>query len=497
MSKHELLLENEPEFRRKFFDINPKLFELKKKYLDELFEKNLGNPNDMGQRLLPKYAENFNRALEGKKQIPYTKEEEEFRNNKVPFEWYLDFTTRMVNDPEYRALSSGIYVTSMNQKANEADWLKKRRGIFDGYIKSCPMSPSGTGPIVNPEDAIYEGQSMVAIKREKQGLPFFGDKHEIDPDIATRGHEGEDYVMCPDKPEESKVPFIIEKELGLNVEIYPEEESMYEHLVLGDYLQGNMDGICMNLDTLELEGIEIKTTGSSNFNQQRKYLNGIVPSGYLVQVTCYMAIRGFKYVNLCAGWGLDKSADWTAIRIARNYESEANLLARVLWFSIEIVMKDQELKEDEKYLSPEVLLADLYAIYGEEKKGSTIEVNDVKVVRASEEYKELLKEEDIVKQRNKMALEPITTEKARLEAILLEAAGDNERLVIEKIDGSVDNYFLRTKKTNRFSSKLFDAELKKLKKGEITDEEFNETVRNRDNFVNQTKNRSIKYWNNN
>lgn len=495
--KYELLLKNEPDFRKKVFDVNPELFELKKKYMEELFEKNLGNPNDMGQKLLPKYAENFNRALEGKKQIPYTKEEEEFRNNKVPFSWYLDFTTKMVNDPEYQKLSSGIYVTSMDQKADEADWLRKRKGIFDGYIKACPMSPSGTGPIVNPEDAIYEGQSMVAIKREKQGLPFFGDKHGINPDIAERGHEGEDFVMGNGNPEESKVPFIIEKELGIDVEIYPEEESMYEHLILGDYLQGNMDGICMNLDTLQLEGIEIKTTGSSNFGQQRDYLNGLVPSGYMVQVTCYMAIRGFNFVNLCAGWGLDKRTDWTAIRIKRSLDAEANLLARVLWFSIEIVMKDQEIADAEKYLSPEVLLADLYAIYGEERTGSTIETKDFKVAKASDEYKEILKEEDILKQRNKLALEPISKEKARLEAILLEAAGDNERLIIEKMDGSVDNYFLRTRKTNRFSSKLFDAELKKLKKGEITDEEFNEIVRNRDNFVNESSSRSIKYWSKN
>lgn len=486
-------LKKEPEYRKKIFEVQPELLELKKKYMDILFEKNLGDPNEMGCKLLPKYVENFNRALEGKKTIPFTKEEEEFRNNKVPFEWYLKFTTKMVNDPEYRKLSGGIFVTLMNQKADEADWLRKRKGIFDDYIKACPMSPSGTGPILMPADSHFEGQSLVAIKREKQGLPFFGDKHTIDPAIATRGHEGEDYVIGA-TPEESKVPFIVKKELDLDIEMYPEAESMYEHLILGDYLQGNMDGICMNLDTLELEGIEIKTTGSTNYTQQRNYLNGLVPSGYLVQTSCYMAIRGFKAVNLVAGWGLDKTCDWTAIRINRSFDAEANLLAKVLWFAIEIVIKDQEIDEEDKYASPEVLLADLYSIYGREKEGTSIEVNDLALVEASKAYREILKEEDIIKQKNKLELEEINKEKARLEAKLLDTAGDNEKLVINKSDGEVDIYFLKSKSTTRFSAKLFDEYLRKLKKGEISDEEFNEIVRNRRNFENISSSRSIKFW---
>lgn len=480
-------INNEPEYRKEFFKTHPVLAELKEEFCNILFDKNGCNPNEIGKTILPKLRENFKRALDGKKLIPYTKEEKSFMDNKISKEWYISFATKLVNDERYRKYSVGIPVVRMNQKEDEESWLKYRKGLLPGYIKAASNSPSSAGPLIYPEESKFEGQSIVALKRDKQGLPYYGEKREIDEYIAKRGHEGEEYIY-------NNVERAMKYHLDIDVEMYPEPETMYEHSVLGDYLQGNMDGICQNLETMELEGVEIKTTGTNNAKQIVEYSMGIVPAGYLVQCSSYMAIRGFNAVNLIAGWGLGYKEGMAAMRILRNYEDEANLLGTLLWFSIEVVLKDVPVNDDIKYLNPEILLPDLYAIYGPEKTGKTVEKSDYKTIQATEAYIKALNDVDIIKQRHKNELKEAENKLKLNESILLEAAEDAERLVVEIEPGKKRDFFFRTKETSRFSSKLFDELLKKLQKGEVTDEEFDELVRDRRNFVNTISSRSCKFW---
>ena len=81
-----LELTNEPNYRQKHFKVYPEQFDFKKEVTDKLWEKTMGNPNDFGIKLLPKYRENFKRRAEGKKEIPLTKTEKEFVENKIPLE---------------------------------------------------------------------------------------------------------------------------------------------------------------------------------------------------------------------------------------------------------------------------------------------------------------------------------------------------------------------------------------------------------------------------
>lgn len=488
----ELLLEHEPGYRREYFEKSPEMFELKKRHIDVLWAKNKGNPNEIGLTLLRKHRENFTRRMEGKTPIPYTKREKEFVENEVSFDWYLEFTKNMVNDPDYLK-ASGIYVKPMDQFGDLEDWLATRRGEIthngETYLKAVTMSPSGSGPVVSPEEAIYEGQSLEAMKRSAQKLPFYGEKREIDPGIADRGHKAEKYLM-----EIVGVSNIIERVYGIETELYPEPEAIYEHTILGDIFQGNMDGVVMNLETMQLEAVEVKSIGTTNFERIKEVKDDILLASHMVQDSSYMSIRGMSFTNHASLWGLDPILDMHVTRIARDLEYEAYLLARLLWFAIEIVIKDQDIPEEEKYLTPQILLGDLYSIYGKEHKGTSKETSDYKVITANEELRELEAQKSAMDKRHKLEKKEVEDEIAKREAIILEAIEDNERLIINTVNGA-ETYYARTTETKRFSSKLYDELLKSLKKGEITEEEFLEKAKERKNFENLSSKRSLKYWN--
>ena len=82
----------------------------------------------------------------------------------------------------------------------------------------------------------------------------------------------------------------------------------------------------------------------------------------------------------------------TGIRVYRDENSEAYLLAKMLHFTIEYVVKDKKLPEDMIFASPEVLVPDLYAIYGNAKPKTSIEDNSKNAIEAAQKYQALSKE---------------------------------------------------------------------------------------------------------
>lgn len=479
-------LSNEPQYRRDFFKNYPELFDLKQEFMNELIDKNGANPNEMGLRLLPKIQENHNRKLQGKNLVPFSDAEKAFMRNKISKKWYVELATKLVNDPRYTQ-SFGIPVVAMDQKGDEESWHRYRKGILPDYVKAIPMSPSSSGPLMYPESAKFGGQSIVAMKRDKQGLPFYGEKDSIDSYIAQRGHDGESYIY-------KQAANAIKHHLDIDVEMYDEPEVMYEHVVFGDFLQGNMDGVCQNLDNFELEGVEIKTTGVQNQKQIIDYQNGIIPDGYLVQCCSYMAIRGFNAVNLIAGWGLGYKDGMSVIRILRSKSDEANLLGTILWFAIEVVLKDLEIDDTIKYLNPSVLVNDLYSIYGKETTGKVIDTDEPEIVTATNEYVRISKEIDVLTKRHKSVIDGLKKELNLQEAILLEKAEDAERLNVKVSPTDLEVFFLKTKSKTRFTVELYDAALKNLNKGVISDEEFNELVRDKKALSKTTSTKALDHW---
>ena len=484
---NEFLLKNQPEHRKDFYEKNPDIFDLSKKYNDELFKANGCDPNQMGLRLLPKYQENYKRKLAGKSLLKFTKDETTFIENRLPKEFYLDLATRLCEDKEYLEKDTAVFVQEMNQVEDSEGWMNARLGILEnGYRKACVITPSGINPVTGGEPH-YGGESVVAQKRKRQGLPFTGKVNEIDPYIAKRGHAFEEFIY----------PFAadaIEYHIDKLVDLYPEPEVMFEHCIFGDYLQGNMDGVVYNTETGEMEGLEIKSTGA--FTDNRKlYQDGLIPENYLAQCQGYMAIRGFNAINLLAGWGIDYMSQCAVIPVNRSMKDEAKMLGTLLWFAIEIVIKDGEIDDNDKSLNPKILLEDLYSIYGQTKEKTKKEVDDDSLFKDAVRYGSIDKEIKEMKARHKDELKVLENEKALIEAKLLEEAEDNEALYVNSTSRDESKYFFfKDKQSKRFSSKLFDKALKELKSGAIDDDEFNEIVRDRGNFVNVSQKRTMSEW---
>lgn len=483
----EFLLEDQPEFRRKVLEKAPKTYAFVKKYNDILFKENGANPNEMGLKILPKIKENYIRKREGKKLIPFTKEETKFMNNKIPLEWYLELTTTMVNDPEYLTTLIPIEVTKMDQKNNPEGWMKARGGQFPDYTKASPGSPSGVNPLINPKDARWAGTSLTMQKHKKQGLPVAGDEDTIDEDTSVGGHLAEDIALI-------RLKDVMKHQANMDVDDYKPEEAMFEHFVFGDFLQGNMDGQLVNLDTMEIEGVEVKSTSySASPAQVIKYKEGKVSSDYITQTACYMAMHGFNVVNLIATWGYRAKSDFAVIRIHRDLNSEARLLGTLLWFMIEIVIKDGDIDDELNYLAPSVLVKDLYAIYGNAVVGKTVEVTNSDVFDTVNRLEDVELKIKALKDRHKEELAPLMAELDLCEAKILEQAEDAERLDVS--DGVLTKtVFLKSKTTSRFSTKLFDDLIKEYNKGKIDKDTLLSTILDRKNLESSSTSRSVKVW---
>lgn len=154
--------------------------------------------------------------------------------------------------------------------------------------------------------------------------------------------------------------------------------------------------------------LECKTTNSQNFDNIRKWKEGICPPYYEYQCRWYMAVMDLPKTYICCMWGLGEY-DHSIIEIERNMEIEEALLNDAKAFVESVVNRREPDPESE---NQQLLRAFYVQLYGESQ--STKEIDITSKLDDADELIDDLYKTDLNIKRTQEKLESLESDKSGL-----------------------------------------------------------------------------------